>query len=126
MWRRQQEEALRCSFCQKSQKTVGRLISSPSDYPRAYICDECIAVCCSIIEDDRQAVGHPAAEAVPPDHRFLQHPQAGEFFAAVEDWMSCESESPEAAEHLNRMRAIAYQMLNFPNMDSTITFRETK
>jgi len=30
------------------------LISSPSDYPRAYICDECIAVCNSIIEDDRQ------------------------------------------------------------------------
>jgi ATP-dependent Clp protease ATP-binding subunit ClpX len=29
------------------------LISSPSDYPRAYICDECIAVCNSILEDDR-------------------------------------------------------------------------
>jgi len=33
---------------------VGKLISSPSDYPRAYICDECIAVCNSILEDDRQ------------------------------------------------------------------------
>jgi ATP-dependent Clp protease ATP-binding subunit ClpX len=32
---------------------VGKLISSPSDYPRAYICDECIAVCNSILEDDR-------------------------------------------------------------------------
>jgi ATP-dependent Clp protease ATP-binding subunit ClpX len=32
---------------------VGKLISSPSEYPRAYICDECIAVCNSIIEDDR-------------------------------------------------------------------------
>jgi len=30
------------------------LISSPSDYPRAYICDECIAVCHAILEDDRQ------------------------------------------------------------------------
>jgi ATP-dependent Clp protease ATP-binding subunit ClpX len=30
------------------------LISSPSDYPRAYICDECIGVCNSILEDDRQ------------------------------------------------------------------------
>jgi hypothetical protein len=33
---------------------VGKLISSPSDYPRAYICDECIAVCCSIMEDDKR------------------------------------------------------------------------
>jgi hypothetical protein len=46
------EDALQCSFCHKSQDTVGKLISSPSDYPRAYICDECIAVCYSILEDD--------------------------------------------------------------------------
>ena len=32
---------------------VGKLISSPSEYPRAFICDECIAVCNSILEDDR-------------------------------------------------------------------------
>jgi ATP-dependent Clp protease ATP-binding subunit ClpX len=47
------DETLRCSFCHKSQDVVGKLISSPSDYPRAYICDECIAVCNSILEDDR-------------------------------------------------------------------------
>ena len=46
------EETLRCSFCHKTQDAVGKLISSPSDYPRAYICDECIAVCNSILEDD--------------------------------------------------------------------------
>jgi ATP-dependent Clp protease ATP-binding subunit ClpX len=56
------EEALRCSFCHKSQDAVAKLISSPSDYPRAYICDECVAVCNSILEDDRgDAV--PAATA---------------------------------------------------------------
>jgi ATP-dependent Clp protease ATP-binding subunit ClpX len=48
------DDSLRCSFCHKSQDVVGKLISSPSDYPRAYICDECIAVCNSILEDDRQ------------------------------------------------------------------------
>ncbi|HET9408664.1 MAG TPA: ATP-dependent Clp protease ATP-binding subunit ClpX [Candidatus Sulfotelmatobacter sp.] len=47
------EEMLRCSFCHKSQDAVAKLISSPSDYPRAYICDECVAVCNSILEDDR-------------------------------------------------------------------------
>src|SRR5712691_5579549 len=50
---------LRCSFCHKSQDAVAKLISSPSDYPRAYICDECVAVCNSILEDDRAAT--PAA-----------------------------------------------------------------
>jgi ATP-dependent Clp protease ATP-binding subunit ClpX len=54
------EEALRCSFCHKSQDAVAKLISSPSDYPRAYICDECVAVCNSILEDDR---GGDAAHA---------------------------------------------------------------
>ena len=38
---------------------MAKLISSPSDYPRAYICDECVAVCNSILEDDRAAT--PAA-----------------------------------------------------------------
>ena len=56
------EEMLRCSFCHKSQDAVAKLISSPSDYPRAYICDECVAVCNSILEDDRTAT--PSA-AVP-------------------------------------------------------------
>ena len=56
------EEMLRCSFCHKSQDAVAKLISSPSDYPRAYICDECVAVCNSILEDDRSTT--PSA-AVP-------------------------------------------------------------
>ena len=50
---RSSDESLRCSFCHKSQDAVAKLISSPSDYPRAYICDECVAVCNSILEDDR-------------------------------------------------------------------------
>ncbi len=55
------DDSLRCSFCHKSQDVVGKLISSPSDYPRAFICDECIAVCNSILEDDRtdQQYGTP-------------------------------------------------------------------
>ena len=55
------DEILRCSFCHKSQDAVAKLISSPSDYPRAYICDECVAVCNSILEDDRTATPQAAA-----------------------------------------------------------------
>src|SRR6202453_4490954 len=60
------EEALRCSFCHKSQDAVAKLISSPSDYPRAYICDECVAVCNSILEDDRGETQPGAAPAHLP------------------------------------------------------------
>ena len=59
------DESLRCSFCHKSQDVVGKLISSPSDYPRAYICDECIAVCNSILEDDRNEQPHAGAPRLP-------------------------------------------------------------
>ena len=63
------DESLRCSFCHKSQDAVAKLISSPSDYPRAYICDECVAVCNSILEDDRSE----AQPGVAPAH--LPKPQ---------------------------------------------------
>jgi len=58
------DEVLRCSFCHKSQDAVAKLISSPSDYPRAYICDECVAVCNSILEDDRSE----AQTTASPNH----------------------------------------------------------
>jgi ATP-dependent Clp protease ATP-binding subunit ClpX len=63
------DEVLRCSFCHKSQDAVAKLISSPSDYPRAYICDECVAVCNSILEDDRTE----AHSSTTPNH--LPKPQ---------------------------------------------------
>lgn len=64
------DDSLRCSFCHKSQDAVAKLISSPSDYPRAYICDECVAVCNSILEDDRTeapASSLPAQLPKPPE-----------------------------------------------------------
>jgi ATP-dependent Clp protease ATP-binding subunit ClpX len=59
------DEALRCSFCRKTQDAVGKLISSPGDFPRAYICDECVAVCNSILEEERSE-GVPTTQSRPP------------------------------------------------------------
>ncbi|MCL5006036.1 MAG: ATP-dependent Clp protease ATP-binding subunit ClpX [Acidobacteria bacterium] len=59
------DEILRCSFCQKTQDAVGKLISSPGDHPRAYICDECVAICNTILEED-QAERVPTAQAKLP------------------------------------------------------------
>jgi ATP-dependent protease Clp ATPase subunit len=63
------------------------LISSPSDYPRAYICDECIAVCNSIIEDDKPATS-------PSPHQ--ASPQASEVQDNREDLHSMLDDVPEA------------------------------
>src|SRR6476620_4587264 len=70
---------LRCSFCHKSQDAVAKLISSPSDYPRAYICDECVAVCNSILEDDRTAT--------PPSTSPNQLPKPQEVKAFLDEYV---------------------------------------
>ena len=73
------EEILRCSFCHKSQDAVAKLISSPSDYPRAYICDECVAVCNSILEDDRSTT--------PPSSTPNQLPKPQEVKAFLDEYV---------------------------------------
>ena len=42
-------QALKCSFCGKSQKQVIKLIAGPG----VYICDECIELCVEIIEEKK-------------------------------------------------------------------------
>ncbi len=42
---------LRCSFCDKTQDEVGRLVAGPG----VYICDECIELCFEIIDEDAPA-----------------------------------------------------------------------
>ncbi len=49
------EDNPRCSFCNKSQDSVRKLIASPGDQPRSFICNECIAVCNTILEQDQVA-----------------------------------------------------------------------
>ena len=59
------DEGLRCSFCHKTQDQVEKLISSPSDYPRAYICDECVRVCDQILEEEKREQGAAPARRPP-------------------------------------------------------------
>ena len=40
---------VRCSFCNKSQEQVRKLISGPAG---VYICDECVEICADIIEEE--------------------------------------------------------------------------
>jgi len=50
-----------CSFCNKSQAEVKRLITGPT----ANICDECIDVCEDILLDP---IATPPSPAPPPSH----------------------------------------------------------
>ena len=43
------DDILRCSFCNKSQNDVRKLIAGPT----VFICDECVAVCQDIIDEDQ-------------------------------------------------------------------------
>ena len=45
------EESVRCSFCNKPQDSIRKLIAAPGDHPRAYICEECVTVCNTMLEE---------------------------------------------------------------------------
>ena len=55
---RARKDELRCTFCGKSQFDVRKLIAGPT----VFICDECVALCVKICEDDNvpTEIGNPA------------------------------------------------------------------
>ncbi|HLF57770.1 MAG TPA: ATP-dependent Clp protease ATP-binding subunit ClpX [Thermoanaerobaculia bacterium] len=54
------DDALRCSFCNKSQREVKKLIAGPT----VFICDECVDICLDIIAEDR-LLEHQAETKLP-------------------------------------------------------------
>ncbi len=56
------DEALRCSFCNKSQREVKKLIAGPT----VFICDECVDICLDIIAEDRMMEQQQETELPKP------------------------------------------------------------
>ena len=54
-------EILRCSFCNKNQNDVRKLIAGPT----VFICDECVDVCNEIISDDMTSEASSVKESLP-------------------------------------------------------------
>ncbi|HEV8338448.1 MAG TPA: ATP-dependent Clp protease ATP-binding subunit ClpX [bacterium] len=54
-------EILRCSFCNKDQNDVRKLIAGPT----VFICDECVEVCNDIIADDNRFENRGVRSALP-------------------------------------------------------------
>ena len=55
-------DILRCSFCNKNQNDVRKLIAGPT----VFICDECVDVCIDIIADDKRTDNKPQLESTLP------------------------------------------------------------
>jgi ATP-dependent protease Clp ATPase subunit len=66
-----------------SKDDVAYLIASPTDCPRAYICDECVEVCHSILGESRsqhQAAQSPKHDMLRLSSQIIKCPKCGEAF----------------------------------------------
>lgn len=69
------DEILRCSFCNKTQDQVRKLIAGPG----AYICDECVGICSDIIDDELKNMEKEGGE--------LNLPKPKEIKAFLDDYV---------------------------------------
>jgi hypothetical protein len=106
---RSNTETLHCSFCRKSQDAVGKLISSPADIPRAYICDECVQKYTP--EEQQYLPSGPVAMPNRPSHCLMCHPDAQQLLAAIERWALAERERGDSDSELAELRRMALAML---------------
>lgn len=91
------DELLKCSFCGKSQKQVRKLIGAG----KVYICDECVALCNEIIEEE--LTNAPSSFTKPL-------PKPKEIFAFLDSWVIGQDRAKRALSvavynHYKRVRA---------------------
>ncbi|TDD39359.1 ATP-dependent Clp protease ATP-binding subunit ClpX [Nonomuraea terrae] len=89
----------RCSFCDKAQNEVRRLIAGP---PSVYICDECVGLCGELIAEEG------AAQAGPP----AGLPRPREIHAFLDEYVIGQDDAKRALSvavhnHYKRVRATA-------------------
>ena len=69
------EKQLRCSFCNKPQEKVRKLIAGDG----VYICDECVEVCAEIIEDELYSNAYEDEPSLKDDINLLKPREIKEF-----------------------------------------------
>src|SRR6476620_8377597 len=65
-------EVLRCSFCNKDQNDVRKLIAGPT----VFICDECVEVCNDIIADDNRFENRGTRSSLPTPQEIQKQPRS--------------------------------------------------
>ena len=93
-------DTARCSFCHKAEDVVERLIPSPSDL-NVRICDECLAVCNSILSD----------VDYPPGHCRMCDPRTAHLLNTIEQWVIAESQHRHSLVFLGRACRLALSMM---------------
>ncbi|MBQ6162861.1 MAG: ATP-dependent Clp protease ATP-binding subunit ClpX [Clostridia bacterium] len=99
------EKDVRCSFCGKTQDQVSRMIAGPG----VYICDECVDLCCSIIDGDQDyAEKHGKYMKDPPPQKKLPTPR--ELKAMLDEYVIGQDEAKRilAVSVYNHYKRIRY------------------
>src|SRR5687768_7868994 len=94
-------DVLRCSFCNKSQRDVKKLIAGPA----VYICDECIDVCNEILDEDGIAAGRGSKAGARAATRAAEYVQIATDLASKANFVGAARELRNAA--LEAMRGAA-------------------
>jgi hypothetical protein len=107
-------DPLECSFCHKAQFVVRKLVSNPDDFPRrAYICDECILICMSILADTS---GRFEIESVSIDsqerHPAVDNPEVSTLLRFVERWVELELAGVDSAPAFAEVHATARRIFS--------------
>lgn len=80
MARNDDRKSVRCSFCGKTQDQTSRLIAGNG----AFICDECVELCMSIINDDD---GLPKSGSKPQELKLNELPKPAEIKAKLDEYI---------------------------------------
>ena len=80
MARNDEKKSVRCSFCGKPQSLVNRLVAGNG----VYICDECVRLCMSIIDEGYQPESVSTAQVTL---RRDQLPKPAEMRATLDDYI---------------------------------------
>ena len=86
-------DVLRCSFCNKSQRDVKKLIAGPT----VYICDECVDICLDIIAEDR------VLETQAPETKLPKPKEIKEF---LDGYVIGQARIAELTDRIERLTAL--------------------
>ncbi|HSP48549.1 MAG TPA: ATP-dependent Clp protease ATP-binding subunit ClpX, partial [Clostridiaceae bacterium] len=103
------KNALKCSFCGKSQEQVKRLIAGPG----VYICDECIELCSEIIAEELEEKNQVDMSSLPKPQEIKRH---------LDQYVIGQEEAKKSL-------AVAvynhYKRINFPSKDGDIELQKS-
>ena len=85
-----ERKSIRCSFCGKPQSLVERLIAGNG----AYICDECVKLCMSIVDEDYVPKENNAGKSQPmPELVQERLPKPAEIKANLDEYVIGQEEA---------------------------------